>query len=137
MCNGKCTPGSLVLQPIVNHIGTSTLLTPQQLGLRIRLARETKGISQEEFAVLIDRDQRSVSEYENGKRRIYAHDLPKIAQALDVPVLYFFEDVAMGEDMDQLLLIEFRRLTQAGQHTLIQMARLLSALANPDSDNSL
>ena len=136
MSNGKCTSSSLLLQPIVYCNEMSMLLTAQQLGLRIRLAREAKGLSQEEFAVLIDRDQRSVSEYENGKRRIFAQDLPRIARALDVTILYFFEDIAQPDDLDQVLLREFRRLNQTGQQTLIQMARLLDDLINAEPPTS-
>jgi transcriptional regulator with XRE-family HTH domain len=65
-------------------------LKPEELGQRIRQAREARGLTQEQLAERIARDQRSVSEYESGKRRIYAHDLPNIARALNVPVMYFF-----------------------------------------------
>lgn len=101
-------------------------LEQKQLGERIRLAREAQGLSQEEFAELIDRDQRSVSEYENGKRRIYAHDLPKIAQALQIPLIYLFEDVLSVNDLDVALLEEFHQLDEASREIALDMLRLLS-----------
>ena len=55
------------------------------LGQRIRTAREAQGLSQEEFAARISRDQRAVSEYENGKRKITVTDLPRLAEVLGVP----------------------------------------------------
>jgi len=78
------------------------------IGNRIRLAREQKGISQEELAALISKRQYAVSEYEAGKRRIFANDLPAIADALEVPVAFFFEDTPVDEEEE--LLSEFRRL---------------------------
>jgi len=39
------------------------------IGRRIRTARERLGLSQEALATAIGRDQRTVSEYENGKRQ--------------------------------------------------------------------
>ena len=100
-------------------------MEPAELGQRIRLAREAKGLSQEDFAILIKRDQRSVSEYENGKRRIYAHDLPTIAKALDVPLMYLFEETLTEKDMDHILLEVFHQLEHQPKQTLIDMARLL------------
>ena len=82
----------------------------QQFGERIRLAREQRGLSQEDFAVMISKDQRAVSEYEHGKRRIAAIDLPLFAEALGVPLLYFFGNDVTPEDLDQILLQEFHRL---------------------------
>lgn len=105
-------------------------MTPEQLGKRIRQAREELGISQEELAVRISRDQRSVSEYESGKRRIFAHDLPAIAQALNVPLIYLFEDSLSVDDLDNVLLGEFHRLDEDARKTLIEMARLLSNLVS-------
>lgn len=100
----------------------------KQLGQRIREAREAKGMSQEQLAELISRDQRSVSEYESGKRRIYANDLPTIARALEVPVIYFFQDVMSEDDLDVALLDEFHQLDTEARKTLIEMAKLLSRL---------
>jgi transcriptional regulator with XRE-family HTH domain len=67
-------------------------LDAKSLGERIRKARERKQLSQGELASLISRDQRAVSEYELGKRRIFVTELPRLAEVLDVPLLYFLED---------------------------------------------
>ena len=86
-------------------------MDPKTLGLRIRQAREQRGLSQEELAALIKRDQRAVSEYEHGKRRISVTDLPRVAQALDVPILYFFEGDVTATDQDRMVLDAFHRIT--------------------------
>lgn len=96
------------------------------LGARIRQARESQGISQEELAHLMSRDQRAISEYENGKRRLAAVDLPRLASVLNVSLLYFFEDVPNIHDLEYTLLEEFRQLeTPAAQKILVEMARVL------------
>ena len=66
----------------------------EEFGWRIRQAREARGISQDELAVRIGKDQRAISEYELGKRRLAALDLPLLARELGVTVGYFFEDTA-------------------------------------------
>ncbi len=86
------------------------LLNQKLLGVRIREARERAGVSQEELANAVSKDQRAISEYENGRRKLSVTDLPAFARTLKVPVLYFYEgDVAL-QDTDQAMLDEFRRL---------------------------
>jgi transcriptional regulator with XRE-family HTH domain len=116
----------LLLQDI--QLGKKLSLDPKQLGERIRLAREARGLSQEQLAELIARDQRSVSEYENGKRRIYAHDLPTIAQALEIPLVYLFQDALSNDDLDIAMLEEFHRLDRNARETVLEMVRLLTNL---------
>ena len=100
-----------------------------ELGQRIRTAREARGLSQEEFAARISRDQGAVSEYENGRRRLWATDLPVIAQALDMPLSYFYEEMITPEGLDAMLLREFQRLPdERSKQTVIQIVRLLSDL---------
>ena len=101
-------------------------MDPKLFGARIKQAREERGISQEELARLLSRDQRAISEYENGKRRLAAIDLPALAKVLDVSLLYFFEDAANIHDLDQTLLQEFHRLsTPEMRKVLIEIARVL------------
>jgi transcriptional regulator with XRE-family HTH domain len=99
---------------------------PRDIGVRIRRAREARQLSQEQLAEMISRTQHSVSEYESGKRRIYAHDLPNIARALNVPVMYFFEDALTEADLDATLLEEYHRLDEAGRKLALEMIRLFA-----------
>lgn len=102
-------------------------MNQEELGLRIRHARERIGMSQEALAEQISRDQKAVSEYENGKRKLPATELPTLAGVLGVPVSYFFEGDFLIDDLDQLLLQEFHTLpTKADKQTAIQTVRLLS-----------
>jgi transcriptional regulator with XRE-family HTH domain len=85
-------------------------LDSKLLGNRIREARERLGISQEELASAVSKDQGAISEYESGKRRLSAVDLPTLAEALKVSLLYFYEGEATGHDLDRAVLDEFHQL---------------------------
>ena len=85
-------------------------LDPRLLGIRIRQGRERKGLSQDDLAIAVSKDQRAISEYENGHRKLSATDLPLFAKALNVSILYFYEDDLDIDDLDRALLIEFHRL---------------------------
>jgi repressor LexA len=102
-------------------------LDAKELGVRIKRAREQRGLSQEDFAQLIKRDQRAVSEYENGKRRISVTELPTFARVLNVPLLFFFEGELELTDLDRLLLEEFHRLSNAqSRQSAIELLRVFS-----------
>ena len=94
-------------------------------GARVRQARERRGLSQDELAELIHKDQRAISEYENGKRRLAAVDLPLLARVLDVSLLYFFEDDVNVHDLDRTLLEQFHELTPQAKRLLIKIAKVV------------
>jgi len=101
----------------------------KSLGQRIRQAREQRGLSQEEFADLISRDQRAVSEYENGKRKITVTELPRFADALGMPLAYFYEESLEPDDLDNAMLHEFHQLpSDDAKQDAIDMMRLLSKM---------
>lgn len=111
-------------------------LDKQLLGQRIRQARERKGLSQEDFAALISRDQRAVSEYEHGKRRIAVNDLPVIARALDVPVRYFYEGDTTLDDMDAVMIDQLHRLTDSDdKRSAIELVRVFCDALERQSDD--
>jgi transcriptional regulator with XRE-family HTH domain len=64
----------------------------QKIGQRIREARERLGLTQEQLAELLNKGRDTVSHYEIGDRAIVVTELPALAQALKVPIGYFFGD---------------------------------------------
>jgi transcriptional regulator with XRE-family HTH domain len=111
-------------------------LDKQLLGHRIRQARERKGLSQEDFAALISRDQRAVSEYEHGKRRIAANDLPEFARVLGVPVRYFYEGDTALDDIDAIMIDQLRRLTDSDdKRSAVELVRVFCDALERRSDN--
>jgi transcriptional regulator with XRE-family HTH domain len=104
-------------------IGLDTKL----LGSRIREARERVGLSQEELAAAVSKDQGAISEYESGKRRLSATDLPALARALNVSLLYFYEGEVSGSDLDRAILHEFHQLPSTEtKQAAIEIVRIFS-----------
>ena len=113
----------------MNSCGFNTPLDTKIFGQRLRLARERLGLSQEELASKLERDQRAISEYEHGKRKITAVELPLFAKELNVPILYFYEGEMSKSDLDHIILAEFHRLPETTQLDAIEVMRSLVNIA--------
>jgi len=61
----------------------------KEIGYRITIAREEAGLNQKELAEILGISQASLSNYENGKRRVYLPQLENIAKVLNKPLEYF------------------------------------------------
>lgn len=70
------------------------------VGGRLRLRRTLMGLSQTELARAVSLTFQQVQKYESGANRVSASRLYHIAEALDVPVSFFFDDIPRvdGED---------------------------------------
>ncbi len=102
-------------------------MDPKWFGWRIRQAREHKGMSQEDLAAAVSKDQGAISEYESGKRKLAATDLPLFATVLEVPLMYFFEPETDLHDSDAALLNYFHQLpTAEDQQAMIDVVRVVS-----------
>lgn len=62
------------------------------VGSRLRLRRTLLGMSQEKLGEAINLTFQQVQKYERGTNRIGASRLFELAQVLDVPVAYFYEE---------------------------------------------
>jgi transcriptional regulator with XRE-family HTH domain len=73
-----------------------------QVGRRIRRRRWLRGLTQQELGQAIGVAFQQVQKYESGSDRISASRLFSVAKALDVPVDYFFDELALdvGGDPD-------------------------------------
>lgn len=99
----------------------------KKFGERLRLAREARGLSQDDVvARWRKKDRVAISEYENGKRQLPAVDLPSLAAALDVSITYFFEDVLSEDDIEVAILEWAKRLPTSVKR---QALALMKALA--------
>ncbi|MBU0569089.1 helix-turn-helix transcriptional regulator [bacterium] len=63
-----------------------------KIGLRIRELRNKAEISQMELAELSDLDRTYITSVENGKRNISIENINKIASALNMSLMEFFND---------------------------------------------
>ncbi len=105
------------------------------VGARIRERRITLGLTQQEMAKLIGVTYQQAHKYERGINRVSAGRLYDIAQALNVPVGYFFEqfedaggrEMAPRQRMQLELARNFGKITnQRRQEALSFLARALS-----------
>ncbi len=62
----------------------------KDFGQRLKAARERAGMTQKELADAIGKSADTVATYEVGSRQPRLNDLPKIAEALEVPIDAFF-----------------------------------------------
>jgi len=103
----------------------SKQLNAKLLGTRIREARERLGISQDQLAELVSKDQAAISAYELGKRKIAAVDLPLFARVLKVSILDLYEGETSLDDLDRAI-GEFHRLpTAESKRSIIDVVRNL------------
>ena len=67
--------------------------TDIHVGRKVREARATKGMSQEQLGKMIGVSFQQVQKYEKGTNRIGSSRLWDIAVALDTPIIYFFDGI--------------------------------------------
>jgi transcriptional regulator with XRE-family HTH domain len=92
-----------------------------EVGRRVRTQRLTKGMSQTELGTKIGVTFQQVQKYENGGNRIGAGRLERIAEALKVPVSFFFpEDSAASLAPAHQLDSPFALLSTAGAIHLVR-----------------
>jgi|SRR3984885_6459915 len=68
-----------------------------RIGSRLRVIRESHGISEKELSVRLAIDFRDLNSYESGERRVSASLLLRIARLLSVRPDYFFQDFAKDQ----------------------------------------
>jgi transcriptional regulator with XRE-family HTH domain len=95
----------------------------EQMGQRIREAREGLGLTQEELGTLIGRNRETISHYEIGNRAIAVTELPTLAQALKVPVGYFFGDEVPPSEILALLSAELDTIPPSKQKAVLERIR--------------
>jgi len=64
----------------------------QEIGRKIKAAREGMGISQTKLGDLIGVSYQQIQKYENGRSTLSVEKLDKIAIVLGISISYFFED---------------------------------------------
>jgi transcriptional regulator with XRE-family HTH domain len=78
-------------------------LLREELGRRIRTARNEKGLSQQELAELVGlKHAQDISRYERGKTEVPDFRIDRIATATDQPRSYFLRDPAEPETVKNL-----------------------------------
>ncbi|MBN8828372.1 MAG: helix-turn-helix transcriptional regulator [Sphingobacteriia bacterium] len=94
----------------------------RKIGKKIKSRRIFLGMSRQELAEQIDITQQQLQKYENGLNRISASRLYDMAEALNVQVVYFFDDL---DDMEKEEV-----LSDEGQRMCIEVARNFMKIDN-------
>lgn len=68
----------------------NTLLSSGEIGKAVKRRRKELAISQERLADILDVSYQQVQRYENGTNKLNVETIQVIANALAVPVTYFF-----------------------------------------------
>jgi transcriptional regulator with XRE-family HTH domain len=98
-------------------------------GQRLKMARKQKGMTQGELASRLGVAQNSISRYESGNKSMTLSTLYEMAQALEIPMSYFFEmlsDETVANEYDALderlreMTREIIRLLLKEQELLVQ-----------------
>lgn len=111
------------------------------LGLRLMMQRQSRRISLGELGESIGVTAYQVHKYENGINRISPERLYLCAQALNVPVNYFFGENEEGslKHYDKSILLtasEIDALPEEVKRAVLHMVRAIErALRNPSNDN--
>ena len=63
------------------------------IGTRLRQARIGRGLTQQNLAKLVFISFQQLQKYENGSNRISSSRLYNLAEALGLPITYFFDDL--------------------------------------------
>ncbi len=71
----------------------------KEFGICIRTLRNSMGLSQEKFALLIGMDRTYYASVESGKRNISIANIEKIALGLDVPISSIFAKIEQSKEV--------------------------------------
>jgi transcriptional regulator with XRE-family HTH domain len=128
------------------HSTTRARAADRHVGSRIRERRVMLGFSQQQLAELIGVTYQQAHKYEHGLNRISAGRLYEIAQALRVPISWFYEGLdspALPTEMSarERACLELARNfvaieNEKFQEALSQMARALAARSRAEAASS-
>jgi transcriptional regulator with XRE-family HTH domain len=109
--------------------------TSKEIGEKIKRRRRELGISQESLAEILGVTYQQVQRYENGMNKLNVENIQLVADALSVPVSYFYEAekaLTISEktspyfSLDESMLLKyFRKIkNSSSKNAVIQVARI-------------
>jgi len=78
-------------------------MEPVELGRRLRIARDARGLSQQAAADAIGVPRTAITQMESGNRAVSTLELTKLSALYRRPVTYFLEEAAPAEEEDVLV----------------------------------
>lgn len=108
---------NIMVEPSMPDSGSSPVSEPHHVdlfvGTKIRQRRNRLHIDQDTLAKRVGVSFQQIQKYERGTNRVSASRLYDIAQALSVPIGYFFEDLERGDLGKNPVLSEHARAANA------------------------
>ena len=115
------------------------------LGRRLRIRRRLMGLTQNQLALKVGVRFQQIQKYESGANRISAARLWSFAQALEVPVAYFFDGLSAARPIEALedsrelmdrpesrdLIRVYYQLDERPRRRLLDLARALNGQLDP------
>jgi transcriptional regulator with XRE-family HTH domain len=102
------------------------------VGARIKLRRTLLGLSQEALGEKLGLTFQQVQKYERGMNRVGASRLHKVSEVLDVPVSFFFDDIAPELRRNQTLSVSVGSEHDADltRREILELARAFDRIAD-------
>ena len=111
-------------------------MTTKEIGEKIRLMRESRGMTQKDLAKAINMSESAVAMYEQGNRRPKDHVAEAIADVFNVPkwAIFYNENEMVPADhfgrgdlgrIGHALSDVMRDMSEAGQKDVLQFARFI------------
>ncbi|WP_375655686.1 helix-turn-helix domain-containing protein [Bartonella sp. MR63HLJHH] len=97
------------------------------IGKRIRHRRISMGLSQKALGSYLGVSFQQIPKYEKGLNRVSAGCLLEIAQKLDVPISFFYADIATKENLSTHAAHYDQETYSEKEHTLLKNFRELKA----------
>lgn len=101
----------------------------EQIGARLRAAREYLGLSQELVAQHLEAPRPAVSAMEHGSRKVSSVELKKLARLYGRPVTFFLgeesDPVLESDEVNAALFRATRQLSDADRQQVLQFAEFL------------
>ena len=104
---------------------------------RIKEARQLSGLSQAQAAKMLEMHRPTISEIENGNRKVSATEVAQFAEIYEVSINYL-----MGEGPDQMnpsdpkLQLAARELSKLSPDALNSLMRALAVIQGDDKDDN-
>jgi len=102
---------------------------------RLRMARETSGLSQGQVAKRLNMHRPTVSEIEAGRRRVSAEEIATFAKLYGIDANWITEGSKdLAGDSDKILLAarQFSKLNEKDLERLMQLIQMLRGAGGPD-----
>jgi transcriptional regulator with XRE-family HTH domain len=102
-----------------------------RLAARLREARESAGLSQEDVAAKLGLPRPAISQIENGHRRVEALELARLAKLYSRPLGFFADEEPVGAKRLDALHRTASALSEKDRAEVLRFAEFLRQKANP------